>query len=273
MRFARFAVITAGALAAPSLAATLLTQNRFVESDAVVFDSENTFTDPRMDKSHEPGIVTMEIASFAFSFDYTAQCAVGQESSNVTGDIVDHFTRVEAAASATSPGLASATGRSFLHIAFQVDEPEYWSLGHSFTVYNEETPGASTSVLLLEKDGVVLRSFDTVFGLNWSDAMTLHPGNYTLTLELRANVESDGVTNEGIGVSVGTRFTRYATHCPGDVNGDRQVDFVDLNYILSQYGLQSVPGGIPGDVNDDGAVNFVDLNIVLSNYSAVCPTS
>lgn len=57
--------------------------------------------------------------------------------------------------------------------------------------------------------------------------------------------------------------------CPGDTNGDRIVNFADLNTILSQFG-QTGPG-LSGDVNNDGVVNFADLNIVLSNFGVVCP--
>lgn len=59
------------------------------------------------------------------------------------------------------------------------------------------------------------------------------------------------------------------TPCPGDTNGDRIVNFADLNTILSQFGQTGV--GLTGDVNDDGVVNFADLNIVLSNFGVVCP--
>lgn len=53
---------------------------------------------------------------------------------------------------------------------------------------------------------------------------------------------------------------------PGDANGDQIVNFVDLNIVLSSYGVSGPPAEVPGDLNADGHVNFVDLNIVLSNY-------
>lgn len=258
----------------PCGAATLLAQNRVVESNAVVFDGENTFTDPQMMQTLKPGEATLEVSSSAFGFSASSNCNVGQESSNITGDLIDHFTRVEASASATLPETASASGRSLLHVAFHVDEPEYWSLGVDFTIYAPGAPEAAAMTFILEREGVVLRAFETVLGLNYSDAMTLAPGDYTVTLEITgaAHAADEARGASDLGASSGLRFTRYATHCPGDVNGDRQVDFVDLNYVLAQYGFQSVPGGVPGDVNDDGAVNFVDLNIVLSNYSEACST-
>ena len=56
--------------------------------------------------------------------------------------------------------------------------------------------------------------------------------------------------------------------CAGDANGDRIVDFLDLNIVLSFYG-QSGPA-LPGDLDADEDVDFVDLNIVLSAFGAAC---
>jgi len=52
--------------------------------------------------------------------------------------------------------------------------------------------------------------------------------------------------------------------CRGDANGDRVVDFADLNAVLAGFGQSGED--IPGDVNCDGAVNFGDLNTVLTNF-------
>lgn len=59
----------------------------------------------------------------------------------------------------------------------------------------------------------------------------------------------------------------------GDVNGDRAVNFTDLNITLSNFGASGGPTGVgnfPGDANGDGAVNFADLNIELSNFGLSC---
>lgn len=60
------------------------------------------------------------------------------------------------------------------------------------------------------------------------------------------------------------------SECPGDTNGDRIVNFADLNTVLSQFGQGGAPGSLAGDVNDDGLVNFSDLNIVLSAFGTAC---
>ncbi len=60
-----------------------------------------------------------------------------------------------------------------------------------------------------------------------------------------------------------------ATACPGDANGDRLVDFLDLNIVLSFFG-QNVAPGTNGDLDNNGVVDFLDLNIVLSFFGQAC---
>lgn len=88
-------------------------------------------------------------------------------------------------------------------------------------------------------------------------------------------------TDEGVYVCVvtgacGVIYSLPATlvvlgPCTGDTNGDRVVDFADLNTVLSQFGQMGAPGTLAGDVNDDGFVSFTDLNIVLGAFGSACP--
>ena len=59
----------------------------------------------------------------------------------------------------------------------------------------------------------------------------------------------------------------HQTTCAGDLNGDRVVDFADLNVLLSNYGT----GSGRYDTNGDGQVNFSDLNLVLVEFGSACP--
>lgn len=56
--------------------------------------------------------------------------------------------------------------------------------------------------------------------------------------------------------------------CPGDTNGDGDVDFTDLNALLSDFGESGV--GLAGDIDGDGDVDFTDLNFVLSAFGTSC---
>lgn len=58
--------------------------------------------------------------------------------------------------------------------------------------------------------------------------------------------------------------------CPGDVTGDRAVNFDDLNAVLSQWNQSVFKPGWGADANGDGAVNFDDLNVVLVEWEEAC---
>ena len=48
---------------------------------------------------------------------------------------------------------------------------------------------------------------------------------------------------------------------PADLDGDGDVDFDDLNFLLASYGADA-----GGDLDDDGDTDFDDLNILLAGY-------
>lgn len=56
--------------------------------------------------------------------------------------------------------------------------------------------------------------------------------------------------------------------CEGDANGDRFVDFLDLNLVLAYFGQTGT--NLPGDFDGDGDVDFVDLNVLLTNFGTGC---
>ena len=53
--------------------------------------------------------------------------------------------------------------------------------------------------------------------------------------------------------------------CAPDLNGDEQVDGIDLGVLLSAWGTNG-----EGDLNDDGSVDGIDLGVMLSAWGA-CP--
>ncbi len=52
---------------------------------------------------------------------------------------------------------------------------------------------------------------------------------------------------------------------PGDADGDGDVDFADLNIVLSEF--NTTGQNLAGDLDGDGDVDFADLNLVLSNFN------
>ncbi|MCA9311204.1 MAG: hypothetical protein KDA21_08360 [Phycisphaerales bacterium] len=54
--------------------------------------------------------------------------------------------------------------------------------------------------------------------------------------------------------------------CPGDADGDLDVDFDDLNLVLANWNT----AGPAGDVDQNGSVDFDDLNLVLQYWNTNC---
>lgn len=60
------------------------------------------------------------------------------------------------------------------------------------------------------------------------------------------------------------------TACPGDLNGDFQVNLSDLSQLLSNYGTPTGATFEQGDLNGDGAVSLNDLALLLSVFGSMC---
>jgi len=54
--------------------------------------------------------------------------------------------------------------------------------------------------------------------------------------------------------------------CPGDLDGDREVDQADLGILLAAW-----KSSAEGDLNCDGLTNHSDLGILLAHWGKVCP--
>lgn len=62
-------------------------------------------------------------------------------------------------------------------------------------------------------------------------------------------------------------FTVTVTHCQGDANRDRNVNFADISSVLTAWAST----GPQGDANNDGLVNFADISSVLTAFNLPCP--
>jgi hypothetical protein len=59
----------------------------------------------------------------------------------------------------------------------------------------------------------------------------------------------------------------------GDVNGDNNVNILDIVSIISRFGTNGWPVTEPVDINDDGSVNIYDLTIAAGNFGRYGPVS
>ncbi len=57
--------------------------------------------------------------------------------------------------------------------------------------------------------------------------------------------------------------------CPGDANGDGEINGADLSVLLAQFGAL-VDAGTGADFNGDGVVNGADLSVLLSGFGEMC---
>jgi hypothetical protein len=59
--------------------------------------------------------------------------------------------------------------------------------------------------------------------------------------------------------------------CPGDLDGDWDVDLTDLSILLGNYGATSGAEYEDGDMDSDGGVDLADLAALLAVYGTTCP--
>ena len=83
---------------------------------------------------------------------------------------------------------------------------------------------------------------------------------------------ADDLPGRLMGLVIGPQAFDLATQhfdgfdgCLGDLNGDNEVNFSDLQVVLSAWGLSD-----GGDLNDDGETDFSDLQILLSSWGNDC---
>ncbi len=59
--------------------------------------------------------------------------------------------------------------------------------------------------------------------------------------------------------------------CPGDLDGDLDVDLSDLSQLLGNYGMTGGAQYEDGDLDGDGDVDLGDLSALLAVYGTTCP--
>lgn len=120
---------------------------------------------------------------------------------------------------------------------------------------------------------------DTTGGNSGSPVVLESTGN-AIGIHTHAGCTSTGGANQGSSMTIAAlrnALTNPLGVCTGalrgDINGDKKIDFADLNIQLGNFG-QTVPAGTPnvafGDLNGDSVVNFQDLNIVLGIFGERC---
>lgn len=69
-------------------------------------------------------------------------------------------------------------------------------------------------------------------------------------------------------ITIGNAFA--PPPCPGDANGDRQVNAADLSVLIGAFGSPADPAGSGADFNGDGIVNAADLSVLIGGFGTDC---
>ncbi|MEQ8850907.1 MAG: FG-GAP-like repeat-containing protein [Phycisphaerales bacterium] len=100
--------------------------------------------------------------------------------------------------------------------------------------------------------------------------LSVHAGLGAAKAVDEINVEwANGRINRYTNVAANQTITLQPCFLDGDANGDRAVNFDDLNLTLANWGQTASPWR-DGDVNGDGLVDFEDLNLILSAWDSDC---
>jgi hypothetical protein len=78
----------------------------------------------------------------------------------------------------------------------------------------------------------------------------------------------DGDQDDDWRVDMGS--DEFGSHCPGDLDGDDDIDLGDLAGLLAHYGTTSGMTPADGDFDLDGDIDLSDLSALLAVYGTIC---
>lgn len=221
------------------------------------FDVENAASEPKVTIKNLPAGATVEFAP------------------QKTGEVADKITVV-----ATPAGQVNYTG--IFEPFDYVGQPAIFTAG-IVTDVGELSAAVSSAELSFQTDGPIIcqalfqrlapRAPQYGAQINYAgDRLEVYfDPAYTVTQG--GIIFGTSSTSEGSGGSTLIPADPPPNPCPGDTNGDRQVDNADLQDILDGWAsMIGDPNYNPGaDLNHDGVIDNFDLQEVLDNWAHSCP--
>lgn len=111
----------------------------------------------------------------------------------------------------------------------------------------------NTSITNLNNTGLPFAPADFTGAFQWDVTV---PANETVTVTAYIGLNAIPSTDVPL--------------CPGDADGDLDVDLTDLAFLLTNFGLPSGAERADGDLDGDGDVDLVDLATLLSHFGTSC---
>lgn len=142
--------------------------------------------------------------------------------------------------------------------------------------YTQHKGVESGESLLIEYRGAGIWNPLTTIVSDGTDqsAFTLHQFPMPITgygpgMKLRITAQGDQADDnwyvDNVGVS--DELIVEPDPCPADINGDGELDFLDISAFLAAFGSSSPEA----DFNDDGQYDFLDISIFLDVFTGGCP--
>lgn len=178
-------------------------------------------------------------------------------------------------------GAATASAVSSMVVRFSISEPHRWRFNTGSL--NGVHAGGSVSLYIIgpPPPGVTAERsaptfyFDSISNPDFSEESgEIGPATYQFSAEISTYTNSD----DGFGGLFGGASFDFdfeilplaPPDCPGDADGNGEVNFADITNVLTNFGADYSSGTGPGDADRNGVVNFADITNVLTNFGAVC---
>ena len=170
---------------------------------------------------------------------------------------------------------AIADAHTNFFMAFNLTKPAKWQLDYFLNQLSGSPAGGIWQLTLKKGTSTVFQdaNYNGVFN---GTIFSLAAGAYTLQFDLDVQAHT-AMPFDNYSFFNGSTGFNFKEACPGDLNGDGQVDDADFVIFAAAYDILLctdlfMPPGCPADLNGDGFVDDADFVLFSVAYDALlCP--